>query len=277
MTSSHPLTIALLTVALVSGCGAADDRRERQVAETAAATAVGWADPAVQERWASSVVAEDPLLHAPLDPAASAVLTRISWGQLVLDPTVSDRPAPGVVTNHSGSTQPVTTLGAASTLRAVERRGGSCGTDLSCDDVHVTAAEPTTVTLPTGRGPAAVPAWAFTVDGLDAPLVLPSLAEVTSPEDAAPGPAGHSTAPVLAREGTTVRVGLLAGACVNHYRPHVIETDAVIVVWATARQSGGDCLDAMVERAETFTLKAPVGDRPVVDASGDLMLPRSDP
>ena len=276
MTTVRRAAVALLALLLVGGCSTSNGIRERERRAAAAQAAAAWGDPSVRERWDSAVVAEEPLLIPQTDPAAAAVLTRLGWGQLELGPSVDDQPGSGVVTNASGSTQAVATLGAASTLRAVRTRG-SCGGALSCDDVVVTAAEPTTVTLPTGRGPASVPAWSFTVDGLDVPLVLPSLAEVTSPDDMAPGPAGGSTARVLGREDRTLRVGLLAGACVRDYRSHVLETDAVVVVWATARPAGGDCVSAEVERAETFTLRSPVGDRPVVSSSGALMLPATMP
>jgi hypothetical protein len=53
---------------------------------------------------------------------------------------------------------------------------------------------------------------------------------------------------------------------------HLIETDAVIVVWASAKPNQDECA-APARREETFTLRAPIGDRPVVDEAGGLLLP----
>lgn len=60
------------------------------------------------------------------------------------------------------------------------------------------------------------------------------------------------------------RVSLQVPSCdTSHYRPHLLETDAPIGVWVTATPTDQECA-APPRVEETFTLRAPIGDRPVV-------------
>lgn len=50
-----------------------------------------------------------------------------------------------------------------------------------------------------------------------------------------------SWASLLARDGSTLRVDLTAPFCGSGYQRHLLETDAVIVVWATGAPDGSSC------------------------------------
>jgi hypothetical protein len=78
---------------------------------------------------------------------------------------------------------------------------------------------------------------------------------------------------LLGRDESTLRVSLGLPYCTGAYQRHLLETDAVIVVWATAAPDNADCA-AEEMREGTFALRAPIGDRPVIDQRGGLLLPQ---
>lgn len=269
-----PVVAALLAVAStwLTGCETAQLRAEAGArAEEAAAI---WSDPAVQKRWSTAVVVQPPLFQAPTGTATDLVLASVRRGLVQVSPTVGDEPGHGVVDYATASDQSVPTLSARSTLRAFEDpQAGACPDFTPCDPVGVTSATPTTMSAPTARGAAIVPAWSFEVDGLTAPLVLPAF-QVTSPSDVAPGQSRSGWASLLARDGSMLRVNLTAPFCGSGYQRHLLETDVVIVVWATGAPDGSSCA-AAVEKTETFTLHVPIGNRPVIDSIGGLVLPET--
>jgi hypothetical protein len=178
-----------------------------------------------------------------------------------------------VVDYATSSDRTVVTMGAASALRTFTGPAkGQCPSTGPCDDVKITKATATSVTAGTARGQASVPAWSFDVEGLAGPLVL-SAVPITEAADLAPGHSLSSWASLLGRDGATLRVSLVKPYCGgNNYERHLLETDAAIVVWATATPNEDECAFA-VRTEETFTLRAPVGDRPVIDSVGGLVLP----
>ena len=268
------VAVALLAAAGtgLSGCEAAQLRAE--AGEKAAEAAATWSDPAVQKRWSTAVVVQPPLFQAPTGTTTDLVLASVRRGLVEVSSTVGDEPGNGVVDYATASDQSVPTLGARSTLRAFEdTQAGACPDFIRCDPVQVASAAPTTMSAPTARGTATVPAWSFEVDGLTAPLVLPAV-RVSSPSDVAPGQSRSSWASLLARDGSTLRVNLIAPFCGGGYQRHLLETDAVIVVWATGAPGNGECV-AAVTKMETFTLHAPIGDRPVIDSIAGLVLPQT--
>ena len=260
-----------LVSALLGGCGLLPDPREEKAAADAAAAAAAWADPAVQKRWSTAVVGYSPPVDLLYDAASGPAVASVIRGKVELSPEIGDERGRGLVDYTSATDRTVETLGARSTLRTVEvKQEGACWNGGPCDVVMVTSATPTTMSLATARGPAAVPAWSFAVDGLAAPLVLPAVA-VASAADVAPSGSGPSASWLLDRDGTTLRVSLVVPYCTSNYTRHLLETDAAVVVWATARPNGVNCA-AEQRGIETFTLRAPIGDRPVVDHLGSLLL-----
>lgn len=101
--------------------------------------------------------------------------------------------------------------------------------------------------------------------------MLPAI-PVASPNDVAPGESVSSWVSLLGRDGSTLRVTLVAPFCGSNYQRHLLETGAVIVVWATGAP-GDDVCAVAVTKIETLTSQAPVRDRPVIDSTGGLVLP----
>lgn len=263
----------LVTVGVgVGGCTALAELQEEAAADAATAAA-RWDDPALQERWSSAVVGHMPLVDLPSDPTAGPVLASLRRGRVELSPEIVDEGGHGLVDYASASDQRVETLGARATLRTVmAEQEGACWNGGPCEEVRVTSATPTTMNVPTARGTASVPAWSFAVEGLAAPLVLPAVVSANA-ADFAPGHIGTSSSWLLSRDGSTLRVSLGLPYCTGAYQRHLLETDAVIVVWATAAPDNVECA-AQERRDVTFALRAPIGDRPVIDQRGGLLLPQ---
>lgn len=181
------------------------------------------------------------------------------------------------------SDQKMLTLGARAALRALASEpdgDDTCFDGAPCPEVKVTEARLTRMEATTAKGPASVPAWSYTVEGLPGPLRMPAV-RVTTAAEVSPGGADHRpywlepawSEWVVSREGTTLQVSLQVPSCdTSHYRPHLLETDAAIVVWATTTPTDQECA-APPRVEETFTLRAPIGDRPVVTLGGRVLLP----
>lgn len=267
-----PTVMVAVLVMVGAGCSARDDARER--AAGAAAAAAAWQDSEVQQRWSTALVGRSPLVDTSSNLPVSKVLASLSEGRVRISPDIGDQRTTVVVDYTTAGDQTVLTRGARATLRALQVRPptDTCWKEAPCDQVDVTGATLTTMVAPTARGTAAVPAWAYTVDGLSEPLVLPAV-PVTSTSQVNPVHRGVSPSQLLSRDGATVRVLLFVPYCGGTpNQRHLLETDAVIVVWASAKPNQNECAAAVL-RPETFTLQAPVGDRPVVDDAGNLLLP----
>lgn len=250
-----------------------DRAAQRAEAARAAEAARVWDDPGVQRRWSGAVVVPAPLVEPAPGGPADSVITRLRRGLVEPAARLRDDGGAGVVDLDAAPDQQVPTLGARSALRAFRGPLTGCPNDGDCTPVRVTDATPTTMSAPTARGAATVPAWSFRVDGLSVPLVLPAV-PVVAPEEVAPGRDTSSRAYLLGREGSTLRVTLVAPYCGNEYERHLLETDTTIVVWATGAPGDYDCAVAET-RVETFTLTSPVGDRPVVDIVASLVMPET--
>jgi hypothetical protein len=268
------VTAALLVAAGAGLSGCEASRLRAEAGAKAAESAAIWNDPAVQERWSTALVVEPPLFDAPAGHATELVLASVRRGLVEPSPEITDEGGQGVVDDATASDNSVQTLGARSALRAfTDPHALPCPDFVPCEPVKVTRATPTTMLAETARGTATVPAWSFEVDGMPAPLVLPAV-RVAGPGDVAPGQAPSGWVSLLARGGSTLRVTLVAPFCGSHYQRHLLETDAVVVVWATGAPDGSSCA-AAVEVTETFTLRSPIGDRPVVDSIAGLVLPET--
>lgn len=256
-----------------AGCSTGDDARAR--AADAAASAASWNDPAVQQRWSTALVVHSPPVDTSSNLPVSKVLSSLRQGLVEVSPGIGDEHVTAVVDYTTASDQEVVTLGARETLRglAVEAPSTKCWNGAPCDEVKVAGATLTTMVAPTARGMASVPAWAYTVHGLSEPVVLPAV-RVSSTSEVNPRHPGVSISELLIRNGTTLRVLLFVPYC--GYGPnqrHLLETPGAIVVWASGTPNLDECV-APARREETFTLGAPIGDRPVVDEAGRLLLPR---
>jgi hypothetical protein len=160
-------------------------------------------------------------------------------------------------------------------------RGGSCVACVSTPLV-VTAARPTTVAVPTSRGTASVPAWAFTIKGVSTPVIQVALAPgsyVTPQSDGAIlpakelGPLGTGFAATtnthVSVTGRTLTLSLDGEYCDTKWGGLVYETGGAVAVggWLYRPDPNGGCLAAIVRRLAVVRLAAPVGDRVVLDAA----------
>ncbi|MBY8872237.1 hypothetical protein K7640_10335 [Micromonospora sp. PLK6-60] len=143
----------------------------------------------------------------------------------------------------------------------------------ACVPLTVTGARLGTVPLRTTRGTAEVPAWLFTVAELAVPVarVAVAPAAVTEPSDAArpdrPAPENVVGAQGLERvDGTRLRYTVGVGSCDTGITPLVTEWDDLVVVGAGVVRSTGVCDMMLKLEPVEVDLRAPLGDRPVLDA-----------
>lgn len=290
------LAPVLVAVALAAGCGSgATDpksdlpatlfqRRAEQVADA-------WTRGDLLQRWRTGVVAAEDLTKDPDWMPRPNLKASFHNGWIRTATALPITPGTGTVRYADGTTVPVDTVDAQTAYdEMVNPRSGPCptadDTGTGCDWLTITGARRVTTSLLTARGPAELPAWSFTVQGLPEPLVRVAVAAV-EPGDLEP--VGLPSLPVDDRQvlltgqdvtghtPTSLTVTLGSGACDADLRAHVLETHDVVVVGGTALSppSGQMCNSSLRLEEVTVPLEAELGDRPVVDAaSGRPLLPR---
>lgn len=148
-----------------------------------------------------------------------------------------------------------------------------------CVPLTVTAVTLGSATLRTSRGPAEVPAWLFTVEGLRVPVAR--VAVTPSAVGAVPAGVGPSqrvdggvrTVQSLdAVDGARLDYKVGTGACDGEPTPLVLEREDLVVIGAGATSSTGPCTMQLVLKPVTVTLKAPVGRRVVLDVGSGTAL-----
>lgn len=288
----------LVAVALAAGCGSgAPDpgatgpqggepsdlfqRRAQQVADA-------WTRGDLLERWRTNVVAAEGLTKDPDWMPRPNLKASFGSGWVRSATPLPTTSGTGTGTYADGTSVPVTTVDAQTAYDAmVNPRSGPCpppeGASTGCDWVTITGARRVTASFLTARGPAALPAWSFTVQGLREPLVRVAV-EAVEPGDLEP--AGLSPSPtdgrhvlltgqnVVGHSATSLTVTLGSGACDTDRREHVLETDEVVVVGGTALSPppGQMCNSSLRLDEVTVPLTSELGDRPVVDAASGLPL-----
>lgn len=150
----------------------------------------------------------------------------------------------------------------------------------------VTGARLGEMTVATGRGPATVPAWLFTLEGYDRPLARAAVHPSEVP--ASPiGPLGQDVdasvlAPLggltgIAAHGRFVTVVAHHGSCDDGPVVTAYETDGSVVLSAAVRGvQDGPCTSELRGRRVTVGLDRPVGDRVVLDAFTGRPVPYTD-
>ncbi|MFF7209694.1 hypothetical protein ACFZAU_04035 [Streptomyces sp. NPDC008238] len=142
------------------------------------------------------------------------------------------------------------------------------------DPLTVTKATFGEMTLLTSRGTARVPAWHFTLDGYDRPLVraaigpasLPRAPIATLSEATDPGMPLHGLREV-AGDGRSVTVEAGHGACDDGPAVEVLETrDSVVLHGAIRGAEDGLCTKQLVIEPVTVRLDRPLGGRILLDA-----------
>nr|QLJ99580.1 hypothetical protein HZU44_05525 [Micromonospora carbonacea] len=148
----------------------------------------------------------------------------------------------------------------------------SSGPSSACVPLTVTAVTLGTAPVRTSRGEARVPAWLFTVGELTAKVARLAVAPgtpATLPEGVAPtrpapdGVVGAQDLRAVDGAKLTWRVGV--GACDTGITPLVQERDDVVVVGGGVTPATGMCTDQLKLEPVTATLRAPLGNRPVLD------------
>jgi hypothetical protein len=182
----------------------------------------------------------------------------------------------GQVRWDSGETASVPALTALATFR--ELATNAACTVPPCGEMTVTAASPSVLTVGTSRGPATVPAWKFTVSGLDFPVTRAALAPgsySSLPAWPRPGVTAWSSGASVTRVSGDGRVLTLlfdTGVCVSGWGGLVYETPTAVVIGSWARNSTADgaCPAMAAERYAPVRLTRTLGSRVILDAGTGL-------
>ncbi|HEY8451761.1 MAG: hypothetical protein FWJ70_05340 [Micromonosporaceae bacterium] len=277
----------------------------------AEAVAQAWRASGHADAWAAGFTPLEPLTVPPSGPVNEQVALAISAGWFRTDLDLSDRTPPdGRVVFADGGSLTVPRVSAAAAWEALyggepDCPGGATPTPgpdggvgtgpddrasggpddpvsspVSCTALPVTGIELGTVTLRTSRGPAEVPAWLFRVEGLDAPVARVAVAPraVTEVPLLDPVDAGHvdglvGAATLVEVDGDRLVYHLGIGACDVDPAPLVYEADDLVVVGGTARPAPGTtaCLEMLVMEEVSVTLAEPLGARPVLSTTGQVL------
>jgi hypothetical protein len=244
-----------------------------------------WDRSQATRAWRTGLVLLDPSELVPIPRnegfASQEQKDAFGSGHFRLAGTLPAEPLPGLVRWAGGATikLPLLTARAAFAELAAQR---PCGGPDPCGELTVTGAQPATVTVLTSRGPASVPAWRFTVTGLGWPVSEVAVAPgalVVLPGYGPIPPAGRNTPGVselaaVSKDGRTLTVQLLGGACDAAWGTYSYETGRAVVVGSWARQKAGHywCAAVGILRTARVTLKSPLGTRVVLDVATGLPL-----
>jgi hypothetical protein len=245
--------------------------------------ASAWARSPLAKAWRTGlVVLTDDLSSGPSGgfPSGAAKLAFIN-GDLVFTGSPPTGAPAGVVTWHDGSTQKVPVLSETRVFSELtgSRQCPGCATT----PLAVTAARPATLDVLTSRGTASVPAWAFTIKGVSAPVIQAALAPGSyitpytygsKAEKLAPlGTAFVGGGPVTpSADGRTLTVGLGGSPCDTAWGGLAAEVGGVVVVggWMHNPNPAQPCAAMLMQRLAAVGLAAPLGDRVVLDAATGL-------
>jgi hypothetical protein len=252
--------------------------------------ASAWAGSPLAKVWGTGLVLlpGDDLSPGPSGGFPSAETKEaFGNGDLVFTGPAPSGAPDGVVTWPDGSTMKVPVLSEAQAFNAMKtNNGGKCPSCLTTP-LDVTAAKPATLLVGTSRGTAAVPAWAFTLQGVSTPAIqaaLPPGSYVTPDSYGAPaekvGPLGKSFVGVgnatPSADGRTLTLTLFGGECNTSWGGLVAEFGGAVVVggWLFDSHPDQACSAVGVLTKVTVHLAKPLGDRVILDAvSGQPVTP----
>ena len=247
--------------------------------------ASAWPNSALGKVWKTGLVipVADDLSSGPSGGFPS-VETKIAFGNGNLVYTGSPpKGAPaGVVTWADGSSMKVPVLSEAQVFSALKNNTAGRCPSCATTPLAVTAAQPTTMQIPTSRGTASVPAWAFTLQGVSMPVIQAALrpgSYVTQYSSHQPaeqlGPLGNgfvgAVAATPAAGGRTLTLMLEGSPCETTWGGLVAEAGDVVVVggWMHDPHPDAPCAASLVGRTVTVRLAKPLGDRVILDAATD--------
>ncbi|MFD2764212.1 hypothetical protein [Micromonospora eburnea] len=218
----------------------------------------------------------DGTLRVPLVSAAEAY-AQLDQGD---PPPCPDRPKAPPATSAPGRPKPGGPTIEPGPDGLVPTRPGPetpVSTELAtpCVPLTVSGVKLGSASVRTSRGVAEVPAWLFTVAELRVPvarLAVASGAVGAVPEGVAPTrsvPDGVvSVVSLDAVDGARLDYRLGLGACDSGLTPLVLERDDVVVLGGGVTRSTGPCTLQLVMKPTSVTLRAPLGDRVVLDVGG---------
>jgi hypothetical protein len=179
----------------------------------------------------------------------------------------------GTIRFADGKSMEVPLVSAAAAYQAIDKRPEGTGKAT----LEVISAQAGLTPLQTSRGLAQVPAWRFTIKGIEHPVVRVAV----SPEAIKPVPA-LDLEPMQPRDylrtvqyltavsGTTIEFGLGVGACDQGVEALVWESPDIVVIGGHIGQppTGGVCTDQLVIHPARVALESPIGERMILDISG---------
>jgi hypothetical protein len=244
-----------------------------------------WERSAAARSWRTGLVLLDAsdLTPIPRDKGFSSQREKDAFGSghFRLAGPLPARPLAGMVRWAGGTTLrlPLLTARAAFAELAAQR---PCGGPYACGQLTVTGAQPDAVTVRTSRGLASVPAWRFTVAGLDwkvsevavargALVVLPGYGPVPAAGRNTPGVSGLTA---VSADGRTLTLSFTGSACDAARGAYRYESNGTVVAGSWEKPSAGDtpCPAVGMFRTARVTLTRPLGIRVILDVATGLPL-----
>ena len=245
--------------------------------------ASAWPNSALGKVWKTGLVipVADDLSSGPSGGFPSGE-TKIAFGNgnLVYTGAPPKGAPSGVVAWPDGSSMKVSVLSEAQVFSALKNNTAGMCPSCATTPLAVTAAQPTTMRVPTSRGTASVPAWAFTLQGVSTPVIqaaLPAGSYVTEYSFRSPkeqlGPLGKGFVGAVeatpSADGRTLTLVLENSPCYTKWGGLVAEAGDVVVAggWMYDPHPDAPCAASLVGRTVTVRLAKPLGDRLVLDAA----------
>jgi len=267
------LFVVVLGAMLVAGCA-----REPEPASPISPSAFDKRAEKVARAWRAAGVNDafvpiGELTQAPQNGFPSDEL-KIAFveGRYTLAAPLASESSKGTIRFPDGKRLEVPLLSADAAYRAIDKADAGDGRAA----LEVTSAQAGTTPVRTSRGVAEVPAWRFTVKGIEHPVVQVAVSpEAIKP---LPAPAAEPFDPadrlvgaqdLTAVSGNTIDYRLGVGACDKDIVPLVWESPDIIVVGGkTGPPAEGACTLQLILHPVKVTLAAPVGERVILDISG---------
>lgn len=282
-TMTRRLSVLVAFGLLLAGCGsanrpAADPAGDIAFQDRAAEVAAAWQERGIAAAWTQGFVPLQDLVVEPDWSPDGVLKASFGNGWIHTSSPLPDLGGRGVIRFADGTTLSVALVGAKAAYDQLPQRAGDCPTDGQpprCHWLTITQAQLSTASIETSRGPAEVPAWSFTVDGLPRPLLVVAVAPSSTTTLPLEGsgldhPDGIVSAMQLepSRGSHSVAFDIGTGACDKGAQGLVSEFPELIVVGGTVAppEAGAPCDDQLVLQRVEVRTTGPVGTRPIVDA-----------
>ncbi|MFF8731734.1 hypothetical protein ACF073_35415 [Streptomyces sp. NPDC015171] len=264
----------------VSGCGSQKGAGSdtETLAHRARKVASAWDGSTAAAAWRAGYHPMGEVVQLPRGGLRSQADKRAYQDHnFVLRGTLPDtRPKDGRVTWAGGGSLTRPLVGAIESYKTLAhgRTGGK-------PHLIVTGTKLGQMSVATSRGPAAVPAWLFTLDGYASALkqaaVIPSPLP-RPPIERAHGVPGYPLDQLvdIAADGRSVTVVALHGACDDGPSVAVLETRGSVVLSGSVnhgKNDSGNCTKRARLRRVTVKLARPLGDRVLLDAHTGRPIP----